>query len=59
MDEKQATEVLETLTDLLEVVKLAHHYLFTSTGPDDIDIGELATDMERAIARAEGYSVAK
>jgi hypothetical protein len=40
--------------ELLAALKRAHQYLFSEDGPDEVDRGELATEIEAAIAKAEG-----
>lgn len=45
--------MLTAALDLLAALKAAHRYLFTEHGPDEIDRGILATEMEAAIAKAE------
>jgi hypothetical protein len=40
--------------DLYEALKNAHRYIFTEDGPDEIDRGVLATEIEAALAKSEG-----
>lgn len=53
-DVQQADARLITAApDLLDALKQAHRYLFTDAGPDAVDRGELATQIETAMTKAE------